>query len=282
LEKRTKYGSTPSSGIVQENATTSSILRSKFAVSGMTCGSCAMRVELALLSVPGVSRARVNPMTSMAEVAYDGASVSAQMLEEAVERAGYGLKELAPNSKPENASSQSGSHHLRLPVLAGAVAAALLASFYILLVGIAQDFDHAFGLIGSDWYFVIPIIAGFGTQVGLFVYARTKFRHNTGMGGTKAMTGAGTGTSTISMIACCTHHLSDVLPIVGLSGASLFLNEYRGPLMALGILTNAIGIVVVLRTIRKASRCDMTANPASPVIEVAPAVVPPKSRQAET
>ncbi|MDO8689466.1 MAG: hypothetical protein Q7R39_05560 [Dehalococcoidia bacterium] len=173
-----------------------------------------------------------------------------------------------PSSRiADDSLSQGNAHLLRRPVLLAVVASVLLASLYITIVGIAQDFDHALGLIRDDWYFVVPIVAGFGTQVGLFVYARARFRHNAGMGATKAMTGAGTGTSTISMVACCTHHLGDVLPIVGFSGASLFLNQYRGPLMALGILTNVIGIVVVLRTIRKASQCDMPANPPSPALK---------------
>ncbi|MCL4553201.1 MAG: cation transporter [Candidatus Marsarchaeota archaeon] len=233
----------------------------------MTCGSCAMRVEQALLGVPGVSVAEINPITARVAVTYDEASVTTQMLHEVVERAGYGLKELAESTRTQKVPFQSNAHLLRRPVLVGMAASFLLASLYIAIVGIAQDFNHAFGLIGDDWYFVVPIVAGFGTQVGLFAYARARFRHNAGMGATKAMTGAGTGTSTISMVACCTHHLGDVLPIVGFSGASLFLNEYRGPLMALGILTNAIGIVVVLRTIRKAGQRNVPADPPSRAVE---------------
>lgn len=267
MEQSANYGSTPSSRIADDSAATSPILRSKFAVRGMTCGSCAMRVEQALLGVPGVSGAKINPITARADVVYDGASVTALTLQEAVRRAGYGLKELAESTGTEKISSQGKAHPLRRPVLAGVVASVLLASLYIAIVGIAQDFNHAFGLIGDDWYFVVPIVAGFGIQVGLFVYAKARLRQKAGMGATKAITGAGTGTSTISMVACCTHHLGDVLPIVGFSGASLFLNEYRGPLMALGILTNAIGIVVVLRTIRKAVQCNVPANTPSSAME---------------
>ena len=267
MEQRTKYGSTPSGEIAEETATASPITRSKFTVSGMTCGSCAMRVEQALLRVPGVRGAKINPITSRAEVTYDDASVTPRMLQQAVESAGYGLKEMPASTNPQNAQSQGSTHLLRRPILAGMAASVLLAGLYVAILGIAQDFNHAFDLIESDWYFVIPIIAGFGTQIGLFVYARARFQRKAGMGATKAMTGAGTGTSTISMVACCTHHLSDVLPIVGFSGASLFLNEYRDPLMALGVLMNAIGIVVVLRSIRKASRCHMPGNPASLPVE---------------
>ena len=49
------------------------------------------------------------------------------------------------------------------------------------------------------------------------------------------------------MVACCAHHLADVLPIVGLSGVAVFLVEFRTPLMLLGIATNLMGIGVMLR-----------------------------------
>lgn len=136
-------------------------------------------------------------------------------------------------------------------IAAGIVAAILLAGTYIVIVGITQDFAHALELIGGDWYFVIPIVAGFGTQVGLFTYVRKAMQRRQKTRSATALTGAGTGTSTVSMIACCAHHLTDVLPIVGLSGAVLFLNDYRSPLMAVGILTNIVGIVMMLRLIRK-------------------------------
>ena len=140
------------------------------------------------------------------------------------------------------------------PVAAGIVAAGLLAGLYIAIVGVAQGLDHAIDLVAGDWYFVIPIVVGFGTQVGLFVYVRSMLHLRKRTGSTTALAGAGTGTSTVSMVACCAHHLTDVLPIVGLSGAALFLNEYRGPLMGLGILTNAAGIAMMVRLIHKSRR----------------------------
>ena len=57
-------------------------------VTGMSCASCALRVEKALAAVPGVSGASVNPATEKASVAV-GAGVTAAALAEAVRRAGY-------------------------------------------------------------------------------------------------------------------------------------------------------------------------------------------------
>jgi len=62
----------------------------RFGITGMTCASCAGRVEKALAAVPGVRAASVNLATETASVDTDG-STSAAAIAEAVGRAGYGV-----------------------------------------------------------------------------------------------------------------------------------------------------------------------------------------------
>ncbi|RDK01982.1 heavy metal translocating P-type ATPase [Paraburkholderia lacunae] len=57
-------------------------------IGGMTCASCAMRVEKALAKVPGVTRASVNLATEKASIDSD-ATVAAETLVDAVRKAGY-------------------------------------------------------------------------------------------------------------------------------------------------------------------------------------------------
>jgi Cu+-exporting ATPase len=59
-------------------------------VEGMTCASCASRVEKALAKVPGVREASVNLATEVATVKAD-AGVKVDAMRAAVEKAGYGL-----------------------------------------------------------------------------------------------------------------------------------------------------------------------------------------------
>jgi hypothetical protein len=60
------------------------------------------------------------------------------------------------------------------------------------------------------------------------------------------------------MIACCAHHLTDIAPLVGLTGASGlsvaigFFTEWKYAFIALGLIMNAIGMAITVRTIRKA------------------------------
>ena len=78
----------------------------ELAVSGMTCGSCAARVEKVLSRQGGVERAGVNFARQRVAVAFDPAVVSVEDLVAAVGKAGYGLAPLeapagAPSSEDE-------------------------------------------------------------------------------------------------------------------------------------------------------------------------------------
>lgn len=63
-------------------------------IEGMTCASCAMRVEKALRAVHGVRQAEVNPATEVAKVQAQP-QVGLDALRGAVERAGYKVREHA-------------------------------------------------------------------------------------------------------------------------------------------------------------------------------------------
>ncbi|MBI2977138.1 MAG: hypothetical protein HYY33_09320, partial [Chloroflexi bacterium] len=97
-----------------------------------------------------------------------------------------------------------------------------------------------------------PIILGFGTQVGLYTLLRKGLYMPMRVPAAGATTAAGGGMSTMAMVACCTHHVTDVLPLVGLTTAATFLANWKIPFMVVGLLTNLIGIAVMIRTILKA------------------------------
>lgn len=130
----------------------------------------------------------------------------------------------------------------------GVLGALALVGLYLGIVSWAQGSEHAFELLWGDRLFVGLISAGFGTQVGLFAYVRMLRRSMARE--SLALAGAGTATSSVSMIACCAHHLADVLPVIGLSGLAIALNDFRTPLMVVGIATNLAGIGVMIRELR--------------------------------
>ncbi|MBA4180574.1 MAG: hypothetical protein C0506_08310 [Anaerolinea sp.] len=119
----------------------------------------------------------------------------------------------------------------------GLVGAGLLLGMYLGIISLAQGWAHAREQLATDRWFVGAVTAGFGIQVAMFVYLRALHaRSNPG-----AMA-AGTGTSTAAMLACCAHHLADALPLIGMSGAAVFLNDFKEPIMWTGIVMNGLGI----------------------------------------
>ena len=140
---------------------------------------------------------------------------------------------------------------LAWPIAGGLLGALALTALYLGLVTLAESWTHALDLVREDAPFVVPIILGVGIQVGLFVYMKRGLHLPDSTRTAGALTGAGTGTSTLAMVACCAHHVTDVLPLVGLSAAAVFLAEYKVWFMAVGLATNLIGIAVMLHLLRK-------------------------------
>ncbi len=148
-------------------------------------------------------------------------------------------------------SPVSAGHAVRNSILAGLGGAAGLVLFYVLLVALLSgSWRHPLDELLELKYWIGILVLGFGSQIGLFYHIR-KVMHVKGRGGKAAA--AGTGTSTVAMIACCAHHLTDVLPIIGMAGVAVFLSEYRIAFIAFGIISNAVGIVIMLRIVSRSA-----------------------------
>jgi YHS domain-containing protein len=132
------------------------------------------------------------------------------------------------------------------PLAFGLLAVLGLLIFYLGIITLAQGWGHAIQQLAEDRWFIGAITLGFGTQIGLYTYL-SGLHAQMAAGGVAAST----GTSTTAMLACCAHHLADVLPIIGLSGAAVFLNAYKTPLLWLGIVMNFAGVVYLLWKVRQ-------------------------------
>lgn len=133
------------------------------------------------------------------------------------------------------------------PLGAGFLGSILISGLYFGIVSWAESPSHAIDLFLEDRWIVIPIILGFGVQMALYTILKKRlFVPTTSVGPSGALTGAGGATSTIAMVACCAHHVTDVLPILGLTAAATFLAEYQTAFMLVGLGTTLIGIVVML------------------------------------
>jgi len=134
-------------------------------------------------------------------------------------------------------------------VVMGFSASVALLIVYFGIVSLSESFEHAILQFRELWYWITLLVTGFGIQVGLYSYVRAALRAREIAGATTAMATA-SGVSTTSMVACCAHHLTDVLAIIGLSALSVVLAKYQLPFIILGILSNFVGITLMLEVIQ--------------------------------
>lgn len=134
----------------------------------------------------------------------------------------------------------------------GIIGGAGLILFYFIVMGVSsRSWSATISQFRQLWYWMILLSFGFGTQIGLYTYLRDCAKKPDMLKNSKAITATSTGTSATAMIACCAHHLTEVLPIIGLSAASVFLTRYQIPLIIFGVVMNGLGIVYMLRLIKK-------------------------------
>lgn len=142
-------------------------------------------------------------------------------------------------------------------VRAGLLAATGLGVFYAGVIGWASGGAHLADQVGADWPYLVAIISGFGTQVALLAELRHR---RAARAAEHAAAGAGTGASAVGMVACCAHHLADLAPIAGVSGAAAFLSDWRVEFMLAGITVNAVGVAVAARRLRGERRSVVRAG----------------------
>lgn len=139
------------------------------------------------------------------------------------------------------------------PFLAGSLGALGLSLVYFLIVFIAtKEVAHVFGQFLIFKYWITGLILGFGIQMGLFWYLRSGMHLNDSSSKTALATGA--STSAVAMVACCAHYLVNLLPILGLSAATLFLSKYQTYFFLLGVVSNIAGITLMIYMI-KTKKC---------------------------
>jgi cation-transporting ATPase V/Cu+-exporting ATPase len=96
-----------------------------FSVEGMTCGSCAARVQRVLSRQDGVERADVNLATARARVVYRDGAVSLDDLRAAVDRIGYRIAPLERTPPADPAAAWGRRAVLAAPLAAATVALAM-------------------------------------------------------------------------------------------------------------------------------------------------------------
>lgn len=133
------------------------------------------------------------------------------------------------------------------PLFVGFFGGALLLAIFFGLLTLLESWSFAYGRFLELWWLMLPLVIGFGFQVGLYWHIRQW--HSEGRARTASVATTG-GISTGAMVACCLHHGTDLLPVLGFSALASFLTRYQPLLLAIGIVSNLYGISLMLETIK--------------------------------
>jgi hypothetical protein len=137
-----------------------------------------------------------------------------------------------------------------IPTLAFVIGSSFIAGLYFGILTWAQGWEAALQLFSANRAYVIPIWISFGVQTALYSILRFRLflpmTSSSHSGVWTPLMGTSGGTSVTAMVACCLHHVTDVLPILGVNAAATFFTRYQRPFMVVGLGMNILGVIAML------------------------------------
>lgn len=231
-------------------------------IGGMTCLSCARRIEEGLKKSSGVLEAEVEFARKRAEILYEPGRIDLSGLKASVDALGYSVlqKENEIDEKQEFPSLSDLLSSPR-PYLIGLAVSFGVIGFYLGLLTLTSDWYNARAEFKEYGWWLGALALGLGVQALLFTFLRAWHRGR-GMKAAKCSLAASGGISTTAMAACCSHYLATLLPVIGIPFLSSFtagLAEYQTYFFLIGVLSNLFGISLMLRMMSRSGVLRMEA-----------------------
>lgn len=129
----------------------------------------------------------------------------------------------------------------------GVLSGLVILLFYISVLTIFQSYGFALSEFKRLWIWLVPLSIGFGTQIGLYASIAHDATIKAGVATSGTISGG-------SMLACCSHYLASIIPLIGVAGLSAFtsfLMTYQKAFFSIGIASSVMGIALMLRHKRK-------------------------------
>lgn len=147
-------------------------IKNTYPVLGMSCASCAARVDKTLNGLPGVYQATVNYATSVAQVEYNPEVCSDATLQSAVQDAGY---DLLVDTSEDVADKAEEIRLTRYRKIKRRTVAALLLSLPIMVI--SMFFEDISPLKYVLWTLATPVVFGLGCE--FYINAWRQLKHGT-------------------------------------------------------------------------------------------------------
>ena len=147
-------------------------IKNTYPVLGMSCASCAARVDKTLNGLPGVYQATVNYATAVAQVEYNPKVCSDAILQSAVQDAGY---DLLVDTGEDVADKAEEIRLTRYRKIKRRTVAALLLSLPIMVI--SMFFEDISSLKYVLWILATPVVFGLGRE--FYINAWRQLKHGT-------------------------------------------------------------------------------------------------------
>lgn len=147
-------------------------IKNTYPVLGMSCASCAARVDKTLNGLPGVYQATVNYATAVAQVEYNPEVCSDATLQAAVQDAGY---DLLVDTGEDAADKAEEIRLTRYRKIKRRTVAALLLSLPIMVI--SMFFEDISSLKYVLWILATPVVFGLGHE--FYINAWRQLKHGT-------------------------------------------------------------------------------------------------------
>lgn len=147
-------------------------IKNTYPVLGMSCASCAARVDKTLNGLPGVYQATVNYATAVAQVEYNPKVCSDATLQSAVQDAGY---DLLVDTGEDAADKAEEIRLTRYRKIKRHTVAALLLSLPIMVI--SMFFEDISSLKYVLWILATPVVFGLGRE--FYINAWRQLKHGT-------------------------------------------------------------------------------------------------------
>lgn len=145
----------------------------------------------------------------------------------------------------------NGTMTLARPAGFGALAFGVLLAVYFAALTAVSGWSFTVDQFSEFWFYIVPLAVGFGIQVALFVRLRQVVSRAKETGAVVAASGT---TSTLAMVSCCAHYLTNVAPVLGATGLVAFAAQFQVELFWVGLAFNLAGIGFVGSKLFKASK----------------------------
>ena len=147
-------------------------IKNTYPVLGMSCASCAARVDKTLNGLPGVYQATVNYATAVAQVEYNPKVCSDAILQSAVQDAGY---DLLVDTGEDVADKAEEIRLTRYRKIKRRTVVALLLSLPIMVI--SMFFEDISSLKYVLWILATPVVFGLGRE--FYINAWRQLKHGT-------------------------------------------------------------------------------------------------------